>query len=173
MAGKLAGNFSEKSLQFIKIFLPLQSQFGNSSLRHCRSFLRKPRAEANSFDYAEAPPRVLSMCKYAEFLVQAERRENLFSMPRRRQETSIFFEEKYAEIAQLVEHDLAKVGVASSSLVFRSTRMTRKVILFFVAGRVGRRGRVGLRGRVSVPSRKDLASATKSRPTTGLQPASD
>ena len=27
-----------------------------------------------------------------------------------------------AEIAQLVEHDLAKVGVASSSLVFRSRR---------------------------------------------------
>ena len=27
----------------------------------------------------------------------------------------------FAEIAQLVEHDLAKVGVASSSLVFRST----------------------------------------------------
>ena len=27
-----------------------------------------------------------------------------------------------AEIAQLVEHDLAKVGVASSSLVFRSIR---------------------------------------------------
>ena len=26
----------------------------------------------------------------------------------------------FAEIAQLVEHDLAKVGVASSSLVFRS-----------------------------------------------------
>ena len=26
----------------------------------------------------------------------------------------------HAEIAQLVEHDLAKVGVASSSLVFRS-----------------------------------------------------
>ena len=26
----------------------------------------------------------------------------------------------YAEIAQLVEHNLAKVGVASSSLVFRS-----------------------------------------------------
>ncbi len=25
-----------------------------------------------------------------------------------------------AEVAQLVEHDLAKVGVASSSLVFRS-----------------------------------------------------
>ena len=29
---------------------------------------------------------------------------------------------RIAEIAQLVEHDLAKVGVASSSLVFRSTR---------------------------------------------------
>ena len=29
---------------------------------------------------------------------------------------------KIAEIAQLVEHDLAKVGVASSSLVFRSGR---------------------------------------------------
>ena len=28
---------------------------------------------------------------------------------------------KQAEIAQLVEHDLAKVGVASSSLVFRSS----------------------------------------------------
>ena len=28
--------------------------------------------------------------------------------------------ETKAEIAQLVEHDLAKVGVASSSLVFRS-----------------------------------------------------
>ena len=28
---------------------------------------------------------------------------------------------RHAEIAQLVEHDLAKVGVASSSLVFRST----------------------------------------------------
>ncbi len=30
--------------------------------------------------------------------------------------------EGYAEIAQLVEHNLAKVGVASSSLVFRSKR---------------------------------------------------
>lgn len=31
---------------------------------------------------------------------------------------------RQAEIAQLVEHDLAKVGVASSSLVFRSQRKT-------------------------------------------------
>ncbi len=30
---------------------------------------------------------------------------------------------KYAEVAQLVEHDLAKVGVAGSSLVFRSKRI--------------------------------------------------
>ncbi len=36
---------------------------------------------------------------------------------------------KPAEIAQLVEHDLAKVGVASSSLVFRSkvARMVESV----------------------------------------------
>ncbi len=32
---------------------------------------------------------------------------------------------RIAEIAQLVEHDLAKVGVASSSLVFRSTLKSR------------------------------------------------
>ena len=30
-----------------------------------------------------------------------------------------------AEVAQLVEHNLAKVGVASSSLVFRSKRSVR------------------------------------------------
>ena len=32
-----------------------------------------------------------------------------------------------AEIAQLVEHNLAKVGVASSSLVFRSKQVARMV----------------------------------------------
>ena len=32
---------------------------------------------------------------------------------------------KYAEIAQLVEHNLAKVRVASSSLVFRSKNNNR------------------------------------------------
>ena len=32
---------------------------------------------------------------------------------------------KNAEIAQLVEHNLAKVGVASSSLVFRSLKEPR------------------------------------------------
>ena len=34
-----------------------------------------------------------------------------------------------AEIAQLVEHDLAKVGVASSSLVFRSPTKVQRVHL--------------------------------------------
>ena len=36
-----------------------------------------------------------------------------------------------AEIAQLVEHNLAKVGVASSSLVFRSKRVSRNADLTF------------------------------------------
>ena len=38
----------------------------------------------------------------------------------------------YAEIAQLVEHDLAKVGVASSSLVFRS-KEDKSIVFFFLA----------------------------------------
>ena len=37
----------------------------------------------------------------------------------------------YAEIAQLVEHNLAKVRVASSSLVFRSKRVSRNADLTF------------------------------------------
>ena len=41
---------------------------------------------------------------------------------------------KYAEIAQLVEHNLAKVGVASSSLVFRSKKALEKSEAFFVIG---------------------------------------
>ena len=55
----------------------------------------------------------------AEFLckLSAEAKFALI-MPRRRQKSRNF--EKIAEIAQLVEHNLAKVGVASSSLVFRS-----------------------------------------------------
>ena len=40
----------------------------------------------------------------------------------------------FAEIAQLVEHNLAKVGVASSSLVFRSENqaVTKKCDCFFI-----------------------------------------
>ena len=39
-----------------------------------------------------------------------------------------------AEIAQLVEHNLAKVGVASSSLVFRSKQegQCRDTLAFFI-----------------------------------------
>ena len=40
----------------------------------------------------------------------------------------------FAEIAQLVEHNLAKVGVASSSLVFRSQNDSLMVVVFFVSG---------------------------------------
>ena len=39
----------------------------------------------------------------------------------RNRETTIANKKNIAEIAQLVEHNLAKVRVASSSLVFRST----------------------------------------------------
>ncbi len=39
---------------------------------------------------------------------------------------------KNAEIAQLVEHNLAKVGVASSSLVFRSLVKTAFSCLFLL-----------------------------------------
>ena len=43
------------------------------------------------------------------------------------------FKVSIAEIAQLVEHNLAKVGVASSSLVFRSKSSSyRNVTAFFV-----------------------------------------
>ena len=48
------------------------------------------------------------------------------------------FKNFFAEIAQLVEHNLAKVGVASSSLVFRSQaerqlkRFLRLPFLFFI-----------------------------------------
>ena len=39
---------------------------------------------------------------------------------------------KHAEVAQLVEHNLAKVGVASSSLVFRSNKASEKSGAFFM-----------------------------------------
>ena len=42
-----------------------------------------------------------------------------------------------AEIAQLVEHNLAKVGVASSSLVFRSKRVSRNADLNYEITRRG------------------------------------
>ena len=45
-----------------------------------------------------------------------EKRKKVVTLQSRFTKTGI----NNAEIAQLVEHDLAKVGVASSSLVFRS-----------------------------------------------------
>ena len=52
-------------------------------------------------------------------LAQAESRKIAF-MPRRSQECRLASEGRQAEIAQLVEHNLAKVGVAGPSPVFRS-----------------------------------------------------
>ena len=40
----------------------------------------------------------------------------------------------FAEIAQLVEHNLAKVGVASSSLVFRSKKSAEMLTYFLKRG---------------------------------------
>ena len=37
--------------------------------------------------------------------------------------------ENHAKVAQLVEHDLAKVGVASSNLVFRSKCLRKKAFI--------------------------------------------
>ena len=48
----------------------------------------------------------------------------IFALPNKKQDSSDGFWEKVlsinAEVAHLVEHDLAKVGVAGSSPVFRS-----------------------------------------------------
>lgn len=51
-------------------------------------------------------------------------------------ESHFLHEEKiFAEIAQLVEHNLAKVRVASSSLVFRSKQKAdnQTIISFFIS----------------------------------------
>gem|GEM_PF-6251814 len=40
--------------------------------------------------------------------------------------------DKEADVAQLVEHDLAKVGVTSSSLVIRSKKGVKKLTPFFI-----------------------------------------
>ena len=47
-------------------------------------------------------------------------------------ESHSLHQNKNAEIAQLVEHNLAKVGVASSSLVFRSRKRSKALGLFFI-----------------------------------------
>ncbi len=54
------------------------------------------------------------------------------------------FAKKNAEIAQLVEHNLAKVGVASSSLVFRSSVKTAISCLFLFTIFEGKIKKVGV-----------------------------
>ena len=55
--------------------------------------------------------------------------ENLFSRNERSRKSQVYVVN--AEIAQLVEHNLAKVGVASSSLVFRSRKTTKWLSFLF------------------------------------------
>ena len=43
---------------------------------------------------------------------------------------AIHFGKNIAKVAQLVEHDLAKVGVAGSSPVFRSENTSEQMIMF-------------------------------------------
>ena len=64
----------------------------------------------------ESPP--LHMKKERRRNSCASRAQKTCFMPRRSHESQIFEED--AEIAQLVEHNLAKVGVAGPSPVFRS-----------------------------------------------------
>ena len=54
----------------------------------------------------------------------------IFAIPLRKNGIALSLKNNFAEIAQLVEHNLAKVGVASSSLVFRSTEVIRNDGLF-------------------------------------------
>ena len=63
-------------------------------------------------------PQSREMAKDSGIFAQAESRKNLF-LCRVAAEKKRLFEEN-AEIAQLVEHNLAKVGVAGPSPVFRS-----------------------------------------------------
>ena len=53
----------------------------------------------------------------------------------------IFAASKQAEVAQLVEHNLAKVGVASPSLVFRSTEETLRATSLFLSPHCAPSGR--------------------------------
>ena len=84
-----------------------------------RQFLRKPNAEASLLDYAEAKPKIAQNLK------------------------------NFAAIAQLVEHNLAKVRVASSSLVCRSKEM-----FFEYSGRECPGGGIGRRARFRCVCRK-------------------
>ena len=82
------------------------------------------RAEAKFyFDYAESRQEAAGMKKSQSGLLGTAR-----AMPSSLEHCRVvtrsrkILGQNFAEIAQLVEHDLAKVGVASSSLVFRSNK---------------------------------------------------
>ena len=59
-------------------------------------------------------------CVQSGVFVQAESNGSLLTLPRRSRKTRKFFEEKFAEVAQSVEHQPSKLRVAGSNLVFRS-----------------------------------------------------
>src|SRR5437764_1341986 len=69
-----------------------------------------------------------------------------------------------AGIAQLVEHNLAKVGVAGSSPVSRSRNGTRErrppLPLVFVNGRHGRGGEIGRREGLKIPWEQSLTGSS-------------
>ena len=71
---------------------------------------------------------------------------------------SVIFAVTIAGIAQLVEHDLAKVGVASSSLVSRS-RKSGSIRLPFFYGRNGKRPEGGVYCLVTVPAKVPAAQS--------------
>ena len=92
--------FLGKRLVIQKKAVPLHSQNGN-----------KPIAPWNTEQQIK---------KFAEFSCKWGQNRNHLIMPSEAENAENFEED--AEIAQLVEHNLAKVRVASSSLVFRSQK---------------------------------------------------
>ena len=68
--------------------------------------------------YSQKPYLCTALMEMRQLAPSREQRKVYLSLPRRKSQSRIC--EANAAIAQLVEHDLAKVGVASSSLVCRS-----------------------------------------------------
>ena len=91
---------------------------GNSSVGRARPCQGRGREFESRF-----PLTVLSNMNHPvpkrTFWSSESRSKTSFGFAESRQKAAKFGT-NFAEIAQLVEHDLAKVGVASSSLVFRS-----------------------------------------------------
>ena len=112
---KASFDFAESRQESRKI---LQAKFcGNSSVGRARPCQGRGREFESRF-----PLTVLSNMNHsfhADFLEQWVQCQASLSIAESRQKADW---RSQAEIAQLVEHDLAKVGVASSSLVFRSNK---------------------------------------------------